>query len=204
MRLLTTPLLCLAALALQAQPRVRDLFAQMPDSLCPLLTPNNRLDCLDMIESGREAKVKNRLDQPVRMTHLGHTHLRVEVSPRSVMEMKVLDDSTLCVIHTAMGPAPDSRIAFCSPQWTPRQVEWQMPAVAHFWPQVPDSVRAEAEFARRALEDIPLMEITANEQNSQLRLTLQTRELSGKEKEVAQQWVQPLTLRWTGQGFERQ
>ena len=32
-----------------AQPMMRDVFAAMPDSVLPLVTKNNRLDCIDFM-----------------------------------------------------------------------------------------------------------------------------------------------------------
>ena len=40
---------------------LRDAFRQMPDSLMPMLTQNNRLDCLDFLDAGMKAEVRNRL-----------------------------------------------------------------------------------------------------------------------------------------------
>ena len=40
---------------------LRDAFRQMPDSVMPTLTQNNRLDCLDFLDAGMKAEVRNRL-----------------------------------------------------------------------------------------------------------------------------------------------
>lgn len=196
-------LLPLFALTAHAQRKVKDVFTQAPDSIFPLLTTNNKLDCIDLIENNREAKVKNRMDQEVVMTALTDSYLRMEMSRKSVLEMKMLNDTTFCLIQTYMGPAPDSHISFYSPDWKPLDIKFDLPKMAEFWTAVPDSIVRDAGFAQRSLEDIPLIQISASADSDEITLTLQTSELAGKEKEIAQQYVQPLLYRWNGRGFER-
>ena len=78
-----------------------------------------------------------------------------------------------------------------------------MPHATDFWTSVPDSLARDASFAQRSLEDLLLIQISADKENTELTLTIQTSELSGKEKEIAQKYVQPLRYRWTGKGFTR-
>ena len=203
MRTLTFILLTLCGIAAYPQLRAKDLFAAAPDSIFPLLSTNNRLDCIDFIENNMEAKVKNRLDQPVTMTALTDSYLHLKPSEKSTAEIKVLDDSTFCLISTCMGPAPDSRIAFYTHEWKPATIRFALPAVQAFWASVPDSLSRDARFAQRSLEDITLIHISADKDKPEITLTLQTSELAGKEKEIAQKYVQPLRFRWTGKGFER-
>ena len=42
--------------------KMRDVFAQAPDIIFPLLTKNNKLDCIDFIENKMRARVKNKFD----------------------------------------------------------------------------------------------------------------------------------------------
>ncbi len=196
-------LLPLFALPIHAQRKVKDAFTNAPDSVFPLLTTNNKLDCVDLIENKREARVKNRMEQEVVMTELTDSYLRMEMSPRSVVEMKMLNDTTFCLIQTYMGPAPDSHISFYSQNWEPLDIHFDLPKVAEFWTSVPDSVARDAHFAQRSLEDITLVQICASAESDEITLTLQTSELAEKEKEIAQQYVQPLRYRWNGRRFER-
>lgn len=198
-------LLAMALTGLNAfsQIKAKDIFSAAPDSIFPLLTTNNRLDCIDLIEHGRKATVKNKMDQKVEMTVLTESYLQIRSSARSLAEIKVLNDSTFCLINTCMGPAPDSRISFFNKGWEPRKVDFPMPQVTDFWTAVPDSLARDARFAQRSLEDIPLIQISADKDSHVLTLTLQTSELSGKEKEIAQKYVQPLHYNWTGKAFKR-
>ena len=56
---LLSAVLLFAAVSAGAQLKMREVFAQLPDSVLPLMTRNNRLDCIDFIENGMEARVKN-------------------------------------------------------------------------------------------------------------------------------------------------
>ena len=68
---------------------LRDAFRQMPDSLMPTLTQNNRLDCLDFLDAGMKAEVRNRLGGTSVMTaevrnRLGGTSVMTALTPDSL------------------------------------------------------------------------------------------------------------------------
>ena len=93
-----------------AQILMRDVFGAMPDSVLPLVSKNNRLDCIDFIENNMEAKVRNLLDEYVTLEALTNDYARFRTSASALMELKLLptSDSTsvLCVVTTAqMGEA---------------------------------------------------------------------------------------------------
>ena len=173
-------------LSMYSQVRMRDIFASAPDSVFPLLTRNNRLDNV------------------VELLKLGDAYLQLRTSERSIVEMRLLSDSLMCLIHTYMGPAADSRVSFYDTAWKPMATELPCPAVGDYWQAVPDSLAREADSARRALADLTLTHIKASEAEPTLTFTLQTSELEKKEREVAQHYVQPLVYRWDGKSFVRQ
>ena len=53
-----------------AQQTISEVFREMPDSLLPTLSKNNRLDMLDFMASGMKAEVTNRLGGRSEMTAL--------------------------------------------------------------------------------------------------------------------------------------
>jgi hypothetical protein len=69
---------------------IRDAFRQMPDSLMPTLTQNNRLDFLDFHDAGMKAEVKNRLGGTSLMTALTNDSLSMQVSPALRVDMLLL------------------------------------------------------------------------------------------------------------------
>ncbi|MBQ5720997.1 MAG: DUF3256 family protein, partial [Bacteroidaceae bacterium] len=174
-----------------------------PDSIFPLLTTNNRLDCIDLIENNMKATVKNKLEQKAEMTALTDSYLQIKPSERSVVEIKMLNDSVFCLINSCLGPAPDSRISFFTRGWKPYETTFPMPHATDFWKSVPDSLARDASFAQRSQEDLLLIQISADKESTELTLTIQTSELSGKEKEIAQKYVKPLRYKWNGKDFTR-
>lgn len=203
MRTFILIMLAMSGLSAFSQTKAKDVFAAAPDSIFPLLTTNNRLDCIDLIENNMKATVKNKLEQKAEMTALTDSYLQIKPSEKSVVEIKMLNDSVFCLINTCLGPAPDSRISFFTHDWKPYKTTFPMPHATDFWTSVPDSLARDASFAQRSLEDLLLIQISADKENTELTLTIQTSELSGKEKEIAQKYVQPLRFRWTGKSFTR-
>ena len=69
----------------------------MPDSLSPLLTAVNRADFIDFLESEMKAEVTNRFGGKSEMTELTPDYIRVQVTPQSTWQMKLLsvNDSTV-------------------------------------------------------------------------------------------------------------
>lgn len=99
----------------------KTLFIHMPDSLSPLLTAVNRADCIDFLESKMKAQVDNRFGRKSEMTELSKDYIRVQMSPQSDWQMKLLatSDSTqvICTVSTACAPACDSSLRFFTTDW---------------------------------------------------------------------------------------
>ena len=97
----------LVALATQAQrPALADLFRQMPDTLLPYLTANNRLDMVDFIEAGMKAEVTNQLDGKSQMTQLSADSLTLQLNDVLTVSMHLdsirqAADSTAYLIRVA-------------------------------------------------------------------------------------------------------
>ena len=164
-------IVCLACLSGQAQLTVRDIFAAAPDSIFPLMTQNNRLDCLDFKENNMQARVRNLLDTYTEMTDLTPFYLRIQMTERSTAQLRLLSasDSIFCLINTYWGPHPDSHI----------------------------------KFTQMSLRDLTLISIDASSgEETLLTYTLQTGELAGEEKRIAQEYTHPLVYRWNGKEFD--
>lgn len=203
MRTFILIMLAMSGFSAFSQTKAKDVFVTAPDSIFPLLTTNNRLDCIDLIENNMKATVKNKLEQKAEMTTLTDSYLQIKPSERSVVEIKMLNDSVFCLINTCLGPAPDSRISFFTRGWKPYETTFPMPHATDFWKSVPDSLARDASFAQRSQEDLLLIQISADKESTELTLTIQTSELSGKEKEIAQKYVKPLRYKWNGKDFTR-
>ena len=72
------------------EPALRDVFRQIPDSLVPSLTVNNRLDFIDFMDSNMKAVVRNRLDGISEMTALTDDSLSIRMSDALRVDMLLL------------------------------------------------------------------------------------------------------------------
>ena len=181
-----------------AQIQMRDVFAAMPDSLLPLVTKNNRLDCIDFIENNMEARVRNRLGEYVTLEALTADYARFRTSPSSFLELKLLPvDSIhqssiinhhssfiLCLVTTIQTGEEgtsrrleDSVIRFFTPDWHPlSEAPYTRPVDAGF-------------LLMRLSPDVPTLTLTS-------QTALQT--LEEREQQPAPASV---VLRWNGISF---
>ena len=60
--------------------KIRDVFKQMPVSVMPYLSENNRLDFIDFIDSDMKAIVRNRLGGSSEMISLTDSTLSIRMS----------------------------------------------------------------------------------------------------------------------------
>lgn len=212
-------LIVLSSLSVRAQqPLMRDVFAAMPDSVLPMVSKNNRLDCIDFIENQMEARVRNVLGEYVTLEALTKDYLRFRTSSAALLEMKLLptSDSTavLCLVHTAQlggeGSAlrlEDSIIRFLNPDWTElskqETIDFNVPDVSAFVKaDAPDSLRADFEQAQRSLQAFHPVRMAFSSDDAVLTLTLQTALLSMEEKRAVEGRLQSVVRRWNGTRFE--
>ena len=80
--------------------KMRDVFKQMPDSLMPYLTANNRLDFIDFMDSNMKAEVTNMTGGTSEMTALTDDSLSIRMSDALRVDMLLLDlDGPVDSIH---------------------------------------------------------------------------------------------------------
>lgn len=199
-KILLLSVLFLVAASSSAQLKMRDVFAQLPDSVLPLMTLNNRLDCIDFIENNMEARVKNKFNDQVVLEALTGDYLSIRTSESSFVEMKLMpqgNDTLICVNRTYLGPVEDSDVRLYGMDWHFVRVV-QRPEVKEFlkskdsilpWtPEMADTIamiHAEADF-------LPLMKASLSKEGTQIVWTLQTQEFCKEIKKVAEKYVQSI------------
>ena len=190
-----------AAVSSVAQVRMRDMFAQLPDSILPLMTRNNRLDCIDFIENGMEARVKNKFNDQVVLEALTEDFLLIRTSESSTVEMKLMplgSDTLICVNRTYLGPTEDSEVKLYNTNWCfVRNV--QRPEVSEFLITV-DSIRPWTPEMADTMDMIcgeapylPLIKASLSAESSEIQWVLQSNEFSKEIKKVADRYLQPVT-----------
>ncbi|MBQ8152676.1 MAG: DUF3256 family protein [Prevotella sp.] len=111
----------------EAQQKMRDVFLQMPDSLFPYLTQNNRLDFIDFIDSGMKAVVSNEFSGKSEMLSLTDEEVTLQVSSALKVKMRLMPvneavDScrqVICMVMTYGEANPESKIEVYSVSWKP-------------------------------------------------------------------------------------
>ena len=177
----------------KAQTRIRDIFASTPDSIFPLLTKNNRLDQIDFRENNMQAVVKNKFDDHSELLVLNDKYLKLKLSEHCVVEMRLLSDSTFCMVQTYNAPASDSRIRFFDANWNELSQTIERPSVNEFLSEDVDID------ARLALQALPLIKASLSESDDTITFELQTSELTreqrqkveGKVHEISRSLPQP-------------
>lgn len=123
---------CLLLLVLQTGRaeglKMRDVFKQMPDTLLPTLSENNRLDFIDFIDSQMKAEVRNRLGGTSEMTVLTDSTLSIRMSKALQVDMFLLKTAevadaesreVICLIETfgTDSLSLESTVRFFTPTW---------------------------------------------------------------------------------------
>lgn len=192
-------------LAADAQTRIRDVFAEMPDNILPLITKNNRLDCIDFKENNMPALVNNLVDEPIELSELSNDYLKLKMSKVSWAEMKLLPVSDtihiICMVKTYQGPITDSSIGFYNMDWTPTEIPMPEPDVTAYLPTHPEDTKLQEEVVLQ-LRDLPFTKMSLSSDSQTLTLSLQPDDLPKKEKEYAKTHLKPLIFHWNGKQFE--
>ena len=107
--------------------KMRDVFKQMPDSIMPYLSQNNRLDFIDFLDSGMAAVVRNELGGSSEMTTLADDSLSIEMSEALKTDLLLLalaepqDSMThvVVMVETFLVDSiyGESHISYFTPAW---------------------------------------------------------------------------------------
>lgn len=188
----------------------KKVFISMPDSLSPLLTAVNRADFIDFLESKMKAQVDNRFGRKSEMTDLSKDYIRIQVSPQTTWQMKLLamNDSTkvICTVATACAPACDSHFLFYTTDWKELSTSEfiALPTLESFF-ETPDSADAYDYAAARLQADMLLMKADLSQADDSVTFTFTTPEYM--EKEMAEKLKpflrHPLVYTWKAGKFEK-
>ena len=170
-----------------AQERIRDVYAEAPDSIFPLLTKNNRLDQIDFRENNMKAEVKDKFDNHSELLVLTDRYLKLQLSECCLVEMRLLSDSTFCMVETFSAPAPDSRIRFFDTSWYELPLSIERPAVDDFLGEDIDTD------TRLSLQALPLIKASLSETDNSITFELQTNELTRKQRKKAEGMVHEIS-----------
>ena len=185
---------------------MRDIFLEMPDSIIPLLTKNNRADCVDFLDAKMKARVTNKLDGQSELLELTTDYLKMKLTAHTYLQMKLLPcssgDTIICMINTVCAEANDSRIRFYNKEW--KEVS---PAKKLFKkPQTKDFFTAGDSLDKILLiADIYLVELTLSPSAAtmQAKYTMPAY-MTRQDSAFVTKSMHPINYRWTGKAFEQE
>ena len=204
-RLYLIYILCLCCWLGGRAQELRSLFVAMPDSVLPLLTKTNRMDCVDFLDSNMKAEVKNRFNKTSELKVLTKDYLELQLTSQSSVEMKLLpmNDSVkvVCMVHTVCGPVCDSEITFYDTQWKqlPSKNFITLPEVDRFYYL---NTNDESYATVRKAADMYLMKANLSSEASTLTFIYTTPEyLSKEDREKLELYLrkEPIVYQW-GEG----
>ena len=190
---------------------IRELFKQMPDSIFPYLTLNNRLDCIDFKESNMEARVANSFSGQTRMEVLHEHFISMWMNNAVTMQMRVLpttspvDDmkAVICMVTTYGTTVKESTVRFFSCKWKPLPTESYVNLDVNELlckPQdMPDSRFLEL---KRLLQPY-LVVAKLSEDVDELMLTICNDALDEKEQTETDEIIMQINLKWNKKSFNK-
>lgn len=123
MKKLILPLFLFAAMSATAQTTIAEVFKQMPDSLLPYLSKNNRLDMIDFMEAGMKAEVTNLLDGTSTMNTLSSDSLSIKMNDCMTVTLRLVErDSTVVEMRQTYKISEDQEqtvVRYYSTSWYP-------------------------------------------------------------------------------------
>ena len=171
------------------QMKMRDVFAQAPDSIFPFMTKNNKLDCIDFIENNMRARVKNKFDTYSELTILTNDYLRLQPSEKSTVEIKIFNDSLLCLVNTYHGPAADSEVHFFNTKWQSVEYPIERPKADDFFQPESDGEIC------GLLRQLPLIKASLSPDDTTLTWEIQTTELTKAQKKTAESFLHSIAVK---------
>ena len=183
---------------------MKSVFVSMPDSIAPLLTKVNKEDCIDFLDSGMKAEVRNRFNNVAEMKVLTEDYVLMQTTAHSSLEMKLLpvNDSTkiVCMVKTVCASACDSEVHFYASDWSE---EWsakeyiQLPDPDVFYVPVDSITEDYVQIRRRA--DMCLLKASLSKDDESISFIYSTPDyLNQEDKEKLLPYLRkaPLVFQW--------
>lgn len=192
-RILLFSIFVFAVSAVCPAQKMSEVFASAPYDVLPLMTRNNRLDCIDFIENNMEARVKDRFDNDVVLEEMTADYLRLVTSEVSSTEMKIVDGNVY-VAETCKGPASDTQVKVYDSKWNLIKVVSR--------PEVEAFIRTDAKLGadERVLliaeaKILTLIKGSLSKTDNTLTWELQTDEFTRDMKKAADKCLQPVVVK---------
>lgn len=200
----------LASLHGYSKTLMKQVFIDMPDSLFPYLTRNNRLDCIDFIESKMKAEIKNKFDENSELVSLTDDYLKFRLNENCTYEMKLLTVAgdtlqRICLIRSYSAPEVESDISFYSQDWkrldNGRLII--MPTFNSFWHR-PDTMSVDKFAELRRYIDPVMMSAAFVESGDMPTIQFSVAQplLNKEDKKLIKPAIVQINVKWNGSIFK--
>lgn len=185
------PLLFLSSATAQTV-TMADVFKQMPDSLMPYITHNDRLDMIDYLDAGMKAEVTNKFNGKSVLDTISTDYLHLTLSDALVVEMGVLpveeltvDSCTQVVCVVSTYAQMESTLTFYTAKWQ----EWQPQPDVSIYEMLPSD------------ESDRYVTATLGDSPEEMILTL-SKPMLCEENIQKKQYKYRKNIKWTGKTFK--
>ena len=177
---------------------LREVWIEMPDSVMPYINKSQRTELADYIDMKAVPAVLNSFGDSVRIERMTKDYLLVNANKAMRLEIKLLDNNTLALAQTWMGPAAESKLSFYNLQWQPKKV-----VVAYKESIVKPDAMSDEDFADLKPLLFPRMkEYRLSADNNSLSVSWTYPLLSKKDVKRVEDMLKPQILNWTGGAFQ--
>ena len=126
-----------------------------------------------------QAVVKNKFEDHAELLVLSDQYLKLQLSERCTVEMRLISDSIFCMVQTYNAPAPDSRVRLFDAGWHELQVIER--------PNVDDFLNKDIDLdTRLSLQTLPLIKASLSDVDDNITWELQTSELTREQRKKAE------------------
>jgi len=176
---------------------LREVWIEMPDSVMPYITKSQRTELADYIDMKAVSAVLNTFGDSVRIERMTKDYLLVKANKAMRLEIKLLDNNTLALAQTWMGPAAESKLSLFNLQWQPKE------AVVAYKANIvkPDSMSDEDFADLKTLMSPRLKEYRLSADNNSLSVSWNYPLLSKKDVKRVTELLKTQVLNWTGKDF---
>lgn len=202
-------MMCVWSVA-RAQTLMRNLFENIPDSVFPLLTRNNRLDMIDFYDNKMSAQVTNRLDGKSELKEMSDSYVCLQMTSANREELLLLTkrDSSQIVLHlsTYMSPIAESSFCFYTTEWGVLKENSLLtpPTLKDFWLDN-DTCNGEQLSRAKDMINAPFIEAKINPENFSVDFSLSLLDLTADDRKFVANYLRPvIKYEWTGNEFRRE
>lgn len=179
---------------------MRELWINLPDSIVPYLTKNQRTELVDYVNMRTIPVVQNQLGDSTRINRLSENYLNVTLNETTSLELKRLDANTLVLVKTWMGPSPDSKIMGFDIHWNNKPLTIMVDEKL----EKPDTINADKFQEMLELMKPRVKQFMLSPDDNTMTLVYHYPLVTKKDEERLQSLVKPIVLTWNGNNFQKE